>query len=200
MNVKVSKKQGVYSVFCAELVDIIAADSYLEKQYGTGECTDEDGAEYALEEFNNMLRDIIGWYKYEIKKVPDLLRTPEAFVIQFDKMAYSNCYFNHEDTQTYDVNGTLDKSSSRSNDTPKSSKSQIVGKKVYIVTETFPFFEAFTIDKKVSEKGGNTQLMLNTKTEFVVIGPKPIPKKTSNKINSLNENGANIQIIQFTDL
>lgn len=221
MIVKISKKGNVYTAFAAELVDIIAADSYLQQQYGTGECTDNDGAEFALDDFHNMLRDIIGWYKYEAKEMPEILHDSDNFTIQFDAASYMNCYYDHADTETYRIDETPEidikvkkKNTARADrykaiffpgheklsgdilvpDLKKADrKSPFYNKKVVFtgVLETVSRGDAAEIVKSM---GADINTTISGSTDYVIMGANAGPAKMK-KIEDCNKMGANIRIV-----
>ena len=221
MIVRVSKKQEGYSAFCAELVDVISTESYLAQRYGTGECTDEDGAEYVFDEFCNMLRDIIGWYKYEGKVMPEILQGLDGLTIQFNQASYNSCFYDHPNTEMYNIDETP------SVDIKK--KKQSKARSDRFKTLFFPEHETLTgnvlvpdldnadpsspfYDKKVvftgvlesisrgeaadivKSMGADINSSISGSTDYVIVGSNAGPAKLK-KIEDYNAKGANIQII-----
>lgn len=225
MIVKVSKKREGYSAFCAELVDVISAESYLEQQYGTGECTSKEGAEYALDDFHNMLRDIIGWYKCEAEAMPKILQGQDGLIINFDQASYNNCYYDHPDTQMYNIDETPVKDiRNKQKGNPRSDRfkalffpehetltgnvlipdlknadpnSLFYNKKVVFtgVLESISRGDAAEI---VKSRGADINNSISGLTNYVIVGSNAGPAKLK-KIEDYNANGANIQIIYESD-
>ncbi len=184
MKIYIKKIEDYYRVFAPELEPIAIKVGYDYENLIAEEC-DADGA---IEIFRDELQAFIEYYFNEANADPE--DWPDYLVHEyiFNKTSFKNCYLS--DPIIYEKRrGTTHKSLSK-----------VFMKKAYVIIETFPLFESFKADKKAKEKGASTQLMLNKKTEFAIVGPKPVPQKIMDKINNLNENGANIQIIPLSEI
>lgn len=225
MNVKISNKQGVYSAFCIDLVEIIEAESYLKRQYGNGECSDNNSAEYALDEFNYMLRDIIGWYRYEVKKMPEILCNVDSFVLQFDKVSYNSFFYDHPDIERhYNDELAAVNTKKKKKDKIDSEKykdlffsghdkltGDILKQDLSSANPDNPFYDkriVFTgvmnaisrndAAARAKKMGADINTSISKITDIVIVGMNAGPSKLK-KIEEYNNAGANIRIIEESE-
>lgn len=210
MKIYVTKTNDGFKVHCPELQLLKNEISY----YDDIEATDEDSAESALYEFNDsILKDFIEYYFLEHKpkkeEVSPLFNNL-TFEYIFDKASFKNYYL--ENPVVYGDDEDEDKSDKKS--TPKVKKFEFnfsfppkkktisnkhfTGKKIFVSVPLFgktivPFSVIFN---KLKEIGAIQQKSLNKDTEIVVfMGKKQPADFLLKKIKQLNENGANIVII-----
>ena len=209
MKIYILKTQEGFKVHCPELQMLKNEINY----YDDIEAFDIDSAEDALCEFNDsVLKDFIEYYFLEHKPKKEEISplfNNFSFEYIFDKASFKNYYLENpivygEDEED-SLKSTNKKNTSKTNGTSSKPKKTITSNNGYFTNKKIfvdiPLFGKTIVPfkiiyNKLKEEQAMQQKSINKDTEFVVfMGKKQPANFLLKKIKQLNDNGANIEIM-----